>query len=121
MKNIFGVLQYIKGYWRFAVLNITFNILSAAFSLFSIAMLFPFLQMLFAQDSKKLETILKIGQPEFHFSSTSIIDNVNYFLAVDIRDHSQIHALVGICLFIITTIFLKNLFRYLGMFFIAPI
>ncbi len=121
MKNIFGVLQYIKGYWRFAVLNITSNILSAVFSLFSIAMLFPFLQVLFSEDSKKLESILKMGQPEFHLSSSSIIDNINYLLAVDIRDHSQIHALVGICLFIIITIFFKNLFRYLGMFFIAPI
>ena len=121
MKNIFGVLQYIKGYWRYAVLNITFNILSAIFSLFSIAMLFPFLQVLFSDDSKKMEEMLKMQKPEFHFSSSSIIDNVNYILSTDIKAHNQIHALVGICFFIVGTIFFKNLFRYLGMFFIAPI
>lgn len=121
MKNIFGVLQYIKGYWRYAFFNITFNILSAGFSLFSIAMLFPFLQVLFSDDSKKMEELQKMGKPEFHLSSSSIIDNINYILAKDIEAHSQMHALVGICIFIIITIFFKNLFRYLGMFFIAPI
>lgn len=121
MKNIFGVFQYIKGYWRYASLNIIFNILSAVFSLFSIAMLFPFLQVLFSNDSKQMDAILQKGQPEFHLSSESIVSNINYLLAKDIEAHGQIHALVGICLFIIVTIFFKNLFRYLGMFFIAPI
>lgn len=121
MKNIFGILQYVKGYWRYAVLNITFNLLSAVFALFSIAMLFPFLQVLFSDDSKKLKEILEKGKPEFHLSSSSIIENINYFLASDIQSHSTIHALVGICLFIIITIFFKNLFRYMGLFFIAPI
>jgi subfamily B ATP-binding cassette protein MsbA len=49
------------------------------------------------------------------------MENINYFLATDIQAHDSLHVLVGICLFIIITIFLKNLFRYLGMFFIAPI
>ena len=77
MKNIFGVLHYVRGYWRYAILNITFNILSAGFSLFSIAMLFPFLQVLFSDDSKKMEELQKMGRPEFRLSSSSIIDNVN--------------------------------------------
>lgn len=121
MKNIFGVFQYINGYWRYAFLNILFNILSAVFSLFSIAMLFPFLQVLFSNDSKQMDAIVQKGQPEFYLSSESIVSNINYLLAKDIEAHGQIHALVGICLFIIVTIFFKNLFRYLGMFFIAPI
>lgn len=121
MKNIFGVLQYIKGYWRYAILNIVFNIFSALFSLFSIAMLFPFLQVLFSNDSKKMEDILRMGSPELHLSSESIVNNINYILAKNIEEHGQIHALVGICVFIIITIFCKNLCRYLGMFFIAPI
>lgn len=121
MKNIFGVLQYIKGYWRYAILNIVFNVLSAVFSLFSIAMLFPFLQVLFSNDSKKMDEILKQGAPELQLSSESIVNTINYVLAKVIDSHGQIYALVGICLFIIITIFFKNLFRYLGMFFIAPI
>jgi subfamily B ATP-binding cassette protein MsbA len=121
MKNIFGVLQYIKGYWRYAILNIVFNILSAVFSLFSIAMLFPFLQVLFSNDSKKMEALVQMGKPELHLSSESIVNNINYILAKNIEAYGEIYALVGICIFIVVTILFKNLFRYLGMFFIAPI
>ena len=40
-------------------------------------MLFPFLQVLFSDDSKKMDAILKAGKPELELSSSSIIDNVN--------------------------------------------
>ena len=46
---------------------------------------------------------------------------MNYQLAERIDKFGKLDALIMICLFIIITIFLKNLFRYLGMFFIAPI
>lgn len=121
MKKIVGILRYIKGYWRYAVLNIICNILSALFSLFSIAMLFPFLQVLFSEEKDKWKEYLKPVKPEFHFSSTSIIENINYILANDIKEHGQVHALIGICIFIVITIFFKNLFRYLSLYFISPI
>lgn len=121
MKKFFGVLRYVKGYWRYGVLNIFFNILSVIFSLFSIAMLFPFLQILFADDSSKLNEIAKQGPPVFSYSANGVIDFINYTLAQNTVMHGKTTVLTWICLFIIITIFLKNLFRYLGMFFINPI
>ncbi|MCE3278772.1 MAG: Xenobiotic-transporting ATPase [Bacteroidetes bacterium] len=121
MKKFFGVLRYVKGYWNYASLNILFNILSVIFSLFSIAMLFPFLQVLLLNNEEMLRAIVSKGIPEFHLSASSITDNVNYFLAKIIIERGKLDALVLICVFVITNIFLKNLFRYLGMFFIAPI
>ena len=121
MKNYFGVLQYVKGYWRYAFLNIFFNILSAIFSLFSIAMLFPFLQVLFSNDSSSISEILKKGQPQFHFTSNGIVDYVNYYLANTMQYQGKIQTLVWICGFIIVTVFIKNMFRYFGMYFISPI
>lgn len=121
MKKFFGVLRYVKGYWNYASLNILFNILSVIFSLFSIAMLFPFLQVLLLNNEEALRAIVEKGIPEFHLSASSITDNVNYFLAKIIIERGKLDALVLICVFVITNIFLKNLFRYLGMFFIAPI
>lgn len=121
MKKFFGVLRYVKGYWLYASLNIAFNILSVIFSLFSIAMLFPFLQvLLFAKDDVLRETISK-GVPSFSLTAASLTDNVNYQLTKIIMEDGKLQALVLICLFVIVNIFLKNLFRYLGMYFIAPI
>lgn len=121
MKKFFGVLRYVNGYWNYATLNIIFNILSVVFSLFSIAMLFPFLQVLLFADDTMLRTTLGKGTPAFHLSAASLTDNVNYYLARIITDYGKLDALIAVCLFVVATIFLKNLFRYLGMFFVAPI
>lgn len=121
MKKFFGILKYVRGYWRYGILNIVFNILSVVFSLFSIAMVFPFLQVLFNNNTAKLDEIIQKGEPQFHVSTDGIIDYINYTLAYNAQQHGKLQVLVLICIFIIGTIFLKNLFRYLGMFYIAPI
>ncbi|MBL7883999.1 MAG: ABC transporter ATP-binding protein, partial [Bacteroidia bacterium] len=121
MKNFFGILQYVKGYWRYAALNILFNILSVIFSLFSIAMLFPFLKVLFSNNPTELQEIVNKGDPTFELSMTGIVDKINYILAHGAAEYGKINVLIGICIFIVINIFLKNLTRYLGMFFIGPI
>jgi subfamily B ATP-binding cassette protein MsbA len=121
MKKFFGILRYVKGYWRFGILNIVFNILSVVFSVFSIVMIFPFLQVLFNQNTSMLDEIIRKGDPGFRFSTDGIVDYINYTLAEAARDQGRMYVLTMICVLIIATIFLKNLFRYLGMFYIAPI
>lgn len=121
MKKFFGILKYVNGYWRYGILNIVFNILSVVFSLFSIAMVFPFLQVLFNDNTAKLDEIIRNGKPAFHLSTSGVVDSVNYILASSAHEHGKLQVLVLICFFIVGTIFLKNLFRYLGMFYIAPI
>jgi len=121
MRKFFGVLKYVKGYWNYGILNITFNILSVIFSLFSLAMLFPFLQvLLLGKDELIKETVAK-GPPAFKLNANAITDVVNYHLSERIASHGKMDALITICIFIVITISLKNLFRYLGMFFINPI
>ena len=121
MKNIFGILPYVKGYWKYAIWNIIFNILSVVFSVFSIAMLFPFLQVLFSDNNSKLDEIIAKGKPVFEFSTNGILDSINYMLAHNTIEHGKTHVLSLICVFIIVTILLKNLFRYLAMYSLAPI
>jgi ABC-type multidrug transport system fused ATPase/permease subunit len=121
MKNIFGILPYVKGYWKYAIWNIVFNVLSVLFSVFSIALLFPFLQVLFSNDNSKLTELIAKGKPAFHFSTNAILDNINYALAQNTLDHGKGHVLSLICIFIITTFVFKNLFRYLAMYSLAPI
>jgi subfamily B ATP-binding cassette protein MsbA len=121
MKNLFGVLKYVKGYWNYAILNIVFNILSVIFSVFSIIMLFPFLQILFSDNNDKLNEVIAKGEPAFKLSTDGVINKVNYILAKGVSDHGKMEVLVWICGFIIGTILLKNLSRYLAMFFLSPI
>lgn len=121
MRKFFGVLRYVKGYWNYAILNITCNILSVVFSLFSLTMLFPFMQILLMGDDPTVFQIVKKGVPAFQLSANSLADIVNYYIAWMIVEHGKLQALIWICLFVVGTIFFKNMFRYFGMFFIAPI
>ena len=121
MKKLFGVLKYVRGYWRYAILNISFNIISVIFSFFSIAMLFPFLQILFSTDSVAMQKTIDEGNPGFSLSASSALDYINYNLSVIISEKGKMEALVWICIFIVCAIFMKNLFRYLAMFFLAPV
>ncbi len=121
MKKFFGVLRYVKGYWRYGTLNIVFNIFSVIFSLFSIATLFPFLKILLSNSESELSDIIAKGNPVFAFNTDSIVAYVNYHMASGAINYGKLNVLVAICLFIIFTIFLKNLTRYLAMYFLAPI
>jgi subfamily B ATP-binding cassette protein MsbA len=120
MKKFFGVLRYVDGYWRYAIWNIIFNILSLVFSLFSILMLLPFLKVLFSGDTKELESFAA-QKPEMNWSTSGLMDQLNYTLAKGAMEHGKVSVLVWICVFTIVSIFLKNLFRYLAMFFLAPV
>ena len=116
MKNFLWIFRYVKPYWPYALLNVLTNVLSVVFSLFSITLVAPFLGILFG--TKPLVTI----KPTASLLSTSgAIDWLNYSISKIIIDHGKSDALLFICLLIAGMILFKNLFRYLGMYYIAPI
>ncbi|HLC82190.1 MAG TPA: ABC transporter ATP-binding protein, partial [Bacteroidia bacterium] len=121
MKNFFGILRYVKGYWRYAIWNIVFNVFSVVFSFFSIALLFPFLNVLFSNNSNEVATMLAAGEPRLVISKDSITAYIKYLIAHNSEEHGKLYVLIAICLFVVVAIFFKNLFRYLAMYFISPI
>jgi ABC-type multidrug transport system fused ATPase/permease subunit len=58
---------------------------------------------------------------EWTFSVEAALTNFNYILSQYVIEHGKIEALTYICVLIIILFFLKNLFRYLAMYFISPI
>jgi subfamily B ATP-binding cassette protein MsbA len=70
MKNYLRLLRYVKSYKGFAFLNIFFNMLSVVFSLFSLTMVIPFLNVLFGQE-KVYEKV------EWTFSVEAALTNFN--------------------------------------------
>ncbi|MBI3501670.1 MAG: ATP-binding cassette domain-containing protein [Bacteroidetes bacterium] len=121
MKRFLHILSYVRGYWRYGVLNIIFNILSVIFSLFSLTMIAPFLNLLFLKQADEYKTILAKCAPQFKVSAESLIDNFNYYLSQIIMEKGKLQALVFICLLVAGIIFLKNIFRYFGLFYMANI
>jgi subfamily B ATP-binding cassette protein MsbA len=114
-RKYFRILAYVKPYGFYAVLNIIFNLLVIVFSLVSFVMLVPFLNLLFG-----IEKLVEV-KPELTMSPQSMLDFLNYFISQIILSKGKIEALIFICLFLLGTFFLRNLFRFLAMFFLANV
>ena len=115
MKRYGRVLSYIKPYWLYAVLNIFFNLFTIVFSLFTFALIAPFLSLLFDKTNLVLE------EPDFSLSSDALIGYMNYILSDIIQSQGQMQALITICLVLLAAFFLRNLGRFMSLFFMAKV
>ncbi len=114
MKKLNSLLKYARPYWGNILLNILFNIISNVFSVFSMAMLFPFLQVLFKQVKPPVD------DPGFHVSVNGLLNYFNYKLGIIISEQGAVQALVFLCLCVLVLFFLKNLSRFAALYFVAP-
>src|SRR5450432_3396851 len=115
MKRFSRILFYLRDQKGKIVLYFLFNILSVLFSLVSFAMVGSFLQLLFGQE-KLVKTM-----PPGSFSANSVLQSIKYFLSILIRDYGNLYALAAICIIVIASVFLKNLFYYLTLRIIIPV
>ena len=116
MKDFFQILKFTKPYYLHAVLNIIFNVLTVIFSLVSLTMAIPFLGLLFG--TIKAENV----KPEsLTLTPESLKDNFYYEINTIIKTGEKEDALLFICGLIITTFLLRNLFRYLSLYYLTPI
>jgi subfamily B ATP-binding cassette protein MsbA len=114
VKNYFRLLSHIRNYKTNVALNIVFNILSVTFSLFSLAMVAPFLNVLFSQPTE-------YSLLPWNFSIKTLLNNFNYYLTGYIAAHGKLAAVELISIMVVVLFFLKNGFRYLAQFFISPV
>jgi subfamily B ATP-binding cassette protein MsbA len=117
MKKFFRIISYIKEYKAYMgwySLSIT---LSIVFGLFSLGMLMPFMDLIFGSN-ELTGAAISAAAPS---TTNNIKDLVYGFLQQSIANHGKVQALGWICLAIIITIFLKNIFLYLSYYFLAPI
>ncbi|MEN9684231.1 MAG: hypothetical protein RLZZ28_17, partial [Bacteroidota bacterium] len=114
MKRFSRILFYLRSQKKNIVLYVLFNILSIIFSLVSLAMLAPFLQMLFG--TEKLIAV----KPKWAFTANGVLGYLKYIISQFIEIHGVVYALGAICLIIIVSIFFKNLFTYLSFRVLAP-
>ena len=96
--------------------------LAVLFSLVSFALFIPILEILF--EKTRHYTIPPPALPDgmAMLSDTSLLkEHFYYFVSDIISRYGQMQALFYICLLIVFLFFMKNLFRYLAMFFLAPV
>lgn len=115
MKSLRIIFKYIRNYPGLVGLYFSLNLLSAFFSTISLALLSPFLALIFGIENKGMlsGSRFSIGglTDSFYSSITAIMST----------PAGKIRALGFICIVLLTAILLKNLFLYLSMYVLAPI
>lgn len=111
MSAFFRLIARVGQYKRTFTLSILSNIMMSVFTVFSIPLLIPFFQMLFDKN------VPVTTPPE----SNSIDLWVNYYLSSLIESMGKMHALLWVCILMVLVFFIKNVFRYLSTYFLAPV
>ncbi len=114
MKGLRQLLKYIRGYRRNVLLNIICNILMAIFTVVSIPAIIPFLQILFDQAPE-------VHQKPLVSDVASLLQYCQYQISQWKLELGKATTLLYICGFILVLFFFKNLFKYLSLFFMAPV
>lgn len=115
MKLLKRLVRYVFPFKKYVVFIFFAHILYSLFSLVSLSMVIPFLSILF----KNVDKVAV--KPEFSLSSESITNLFNYYMGNVIDTHGEITALIAVALSMIIFSFFSNMFRYLGLYFMAPI
>jgi subfamily B ATP-binding cassette protein MsbA len=104
------ILQYLSRYKGKLVLYMFFNILSIVFGLISVGMLSPFLDILFNNDPSKQVTL-----------HSNAIGGLKELLMQIARSYDRPTLLIVICVLIVISTILKNLFYYWSSYISSPV
>ena len=115
MKRFSRIFFYLRNQKSRIVGYLVFNLLSIVFSIVSLTMLVPFLKLLLSQ-----EPPLTV-RPPVVYDSAGLMNQIKYGLSYLIIHYGYTQALIAICITIISSILLKNLFLYLGFRMLIPL
>src|SRR5215831_11873734 len=114
MRSLGTIFQYIKRYPALVCFYFLFNILSAVFSIVSLVMLAPFLQVIFnvtATVNNQITSRFAFGPIKIFYEwLTQLINTTD----------GKVKALAAICIVVVIAIVLKNLFAYLALYVLNP-
>lgn len=109
------ILVHVKPYWTKISFSIGLELLGTVFSLFSFAMVIPFLGILFDD-----QAIITDPMP-FALNTKAISHNFNYLLSQIVIEYGKQNALLAVSFMLISFVLLKTGFHYLSKYFMAPI
>lgn len=114
MKKYSRVFAYLKNYIPQIALYFICSVLAIIFSIVSIGMLIPFLELIFNSGSSSLGELTKQ-------SNNPVVNFIRDILTNSIDNYGKLNTLLFICIFIVVSILLKNLFLYLASYILNPL
>ena len=105
-------------YWFSLLLNLFFNLVTIFFSLFSFALVGPFLNLLFQEGEVEV-----VSKPTgFSLTSDYLMDYLNYYMSDLVNGpRGKSFALVFMCLVLLVAFFFRNTGRFFGYYTMAKV
>jgi ATP-binding cassette, subfamily B, bacterial MsbA len=114
MKVFWRFFRYLKPYTRPLIIANVMMILFVIFSLLSIGLIMPFIDLLFNQQSQTFN-------PNAHISVLNLKEYLTYQLSEFASMYSKLELVVYLCIGMIIVFLLKNLFSYLQTYFMSTV
>ncbi|EJF10305.1 ABC transporter [Pontibacter sp. BAB1700] len=114
MKTYLRILQFAKPYSRFVPLYTIYTILGIIFGLLNFTLLIPLLNVLFGTVGADEAVTMVTTKPEFSLSIEYFKDFFNFHFGQVILEQGRQGALLFVCIIVVISVFLANLFKYLA-------
>ena len=112
MIRYFRIFTFAHNLGKFLPPYALFMLLGVFLSVANLALIIPLLNVLF--DQVDPETLNRLNsKPEFSLSLNWFIDTFNYYFIDIISRSGKLRALLFVCITLVSSVFLSNLFRYM--------
>jgi ABC-type multidrug transport system fused ATPase/permease subunit len=115
MGSLLRLIALLKNYKLPLVLHFISNLLMALFTVFSLPAIIPFFQLFLNQE------LSQPVMPEEPFAFGTADQYIKFHFLSWLDGMEQHQAMLAMCGVIVCLFFLKNLFHYLALFFLAPV
>ncbi|MFC3880214.1 ABC transporter ATP-binding protein [Algoriphagus namhaensis] len=113
MKTYLRILSYAKPYRRFVPVYILYALLAIIFGLLNFTLLKPLFDVIFDQADAGLIASFQ-EKPDFSFSIGYFTHLFNYYFLQVADEYGKLGTLFYVCIIIVISVFLANLFTYLS-------
>lgn len=115
MKEFWRIVRYAYPYKGTVILSVLANLMATVFSLASIGLVIPVLQIIF--DNTKAPQAAPVFDGDILAYAEA---SLSYEIGTRMADTGQQQALMYVCILVISAFLLKNLFRYSALYLLAP-
>jgi len=115
MKAFWRVVRYAYPYKGTVILSVLANLFATIFSLASIGLVIPVLRIIF--DNAEAPEAAPVFDGDIMEYGNEFL---TYQIGIRLQETGQQEALLYVCILVVIAFFLKNVFRYLAQFLIAP-
>ncbi|GAB4021729.1 ABC transporter ATP-binding protein [Spirosoma koreense] len=113
MKTYLRLLSFAKPLSRFLVPFVLTSLVASVFGVLNFTLLIPLLSILFDKvDAEKMRAFLSQPAPSLVTSPT---DAFSYYFAQVFQEHGKVGALQFVCVVIVCSVLVSNLFKYLSI------